>query len=561
MKSAGITGLGGTLLSGRAAKEWLDAAGPPPHHAAARVAEWASLSSGSLGPATPERRMLESLELLFEGALGFTCRRANGHAVAMAGGQTVVLFAFPWGRPLTLASRRVLLAALDADAAWAAGFNGTSLGIADARADSPRRTWTTALDALAGHAATAQFTAAVLDAPSFAEGALGDAVAASDASSLETQHGLRAGVRTALDSLTGALPFDASLAVLFRLLFVLFAEARSLVPVWHGTYRDHYSLDAVAARWTPRDPGGAWASLEAVRRLLGEGCRAGTLHVAGFNGRLFAPGPRRKWARSPKLDSSLDRPAARALAALLEYQPARGGARRVNYAQLDVEELGAIYERVLDLDPAGEGRVRKESGSFYTPRALTGFLIRRALTPLVAGASSERILSLRIVDPAMGSGAFLVAALRFLAGALERALVEEGALPEHDVTAEDRRQLRRRIAQSCLYGVDVNPTAVMLARLSLWLATLSAGKPLGFLDHRLKCGDSLVGVHPLSARVAPRLARAKAAMPLFDALLAEEDLRARADRAVRLARMSEESLVEVRRKQRASRVRCGLRRG
>ncbi|HUF22589.1 MAG TPA: N-6 DNA methylase, partial [Vicinamibacterales bacterium] len=230
-------------------------------------------------------------------------------------------------------------------------------------------------------------------------------------------------------------------------------------------------------------------------------------------------------------------------------RPARGGARRVSYAELDVEELGSIYERVLDLDPAGEGRARKESGSFYTPRALTEFIARRTLAPLVAGASSRRILSLRVVDPAMGSGAFLVAALRFLASALEAALVREGALPEHDVLEADRQQLRRLVAQRCLYGVDANPTAALLARLSLWLATLSSDRPLGFLDHRLKCGNSLVGTDPKMASRAPGRASARAALPLFDAAAPVTALGGSAARARALARMAEDTLEDVRRKQ------------
>lgn len=550
-RAAVVPGLGGTLLSPRAAADWLRQPGTAClPHASVAVAEWAARTAAILGPSSGERRFLESLEDLFESAFAFSCRRAGGHAIAATPrGDSVALVPFAWGRPLALGSRAVLYAALESHAAWAAGFNGLAIGIVDARPQSPRRMAVLTLDDLCLHAGAAQLAAALLHAQAFERGALAGAVSASDRSSLEVTQGLRDGVQASLAALTRELPFDASLSVLFRLLFVLFAEARSLVPVWHRVYRDHYSLASVAARRPPREPRGTWASLEAGRRLLGNGCRAGTLRVAGFNGRLFAPAPARRWAASAHLDSTLDRPAAEALASLVEYRPARGGARRVNYAELDVEELGSIYERVLDLDPAGDGRARKESGSFYTPRALTEFIVRRTLAPLVAGASSKRILSLRVLDPAMGSGAFLVAALRFLAAALERALVEEGSLPEHDVTGNDGQHLRRLIAQRCLHGVEANPTAAMLARLSVWLSTLAGNKPLGFLDHRLKCGNSLVGVDPAAARHAPGGPLRRAARPLFEAGAPAPALLDGAARSLALARMAEETIDDVRLKQ------------
>jgi type II restriction/modification system DNA methylase subunit YeeA len=145
----------------------------------------------------------------------------------------------------------------------------------------------------------------------------------------------------------------------------------------------------------------------------------------------------------------------------------------------------------------------------------------------VADVSAERILGLRIVDPAMGSGAFLVEACRFLARAYEAALVREGQLGETDASPADRAAFRRLVAQRCLFGVDLNPMAVHLARLSLWLTTLAADKPLSFLDHHLLAGDSLLGAAPSDiARRVPRRARARRAgddqLPLFDSALLRE---------------------------------------
>ena len=219
------------------------------------------------------------------------------------------------------------------------------------------------------------------------------------------------------------------------------------------------------------------------------------------------------------------------------------GRARIAYGDLDVEQLGAVYEHVLDYEPAvscpavlGRTRdARKSTGTFYTPRAVTDYLVRRTLAPLTADRSSDDVLSLRILDPAMGSGAFLVAACRYLARAVEEARIREGLWHPADITTADRAALRRDIALRCLFGVDLNPMAVQLARLSIWLATLAADKPLTFLDHHLVAGNSLVGAtlddvrrQPSRGRGAPRRA---VPLPLFDSAAAapaiEDAVRAR----------------------------------
>ena len=148
----------------------------------------------------------------------------------------------------------------------------------------------------------------------------------------------------------------------------------------------------------------------------------------------------------------------------------------------------------LILQPTAE---RRRSGSHYTPRALTEPIVAEAFRPWLERChhqpTAEQILALKVCDPAMGSGAFLVAVCRYLAGwlvkAWERDGVPEGFRPEHDKDTV----ARRLVAQRCLYGVDKNPCAVSLAKLSLWLVTLSQDLPFTFVDHALKCGDSLVG--------------------------------------------------------------------
>lgn len=181
----------------------------------------------------------------------------------------------------------------------------------------------------------------------------------------------------------------------------------------------------------------------------------------------------------------------------------------------DTEEAEVAAGRLV-IQP---GEERRRTSTHYTPRSLSGPIVARTLEPLLAAMrarakeedpsledpqpSSEALLSLKICDPAMGSGAFLVEACRFLAKQVEAAWVREGALAQmvreaddDDVVKRDPLRLAQRmVAQRCLYGVDKNPLAVELGKLSLWLLTLSRGQTFTFLDHCLKAGDSLVGLN------------------------------------------------------------------
>ena len=319
--------------------------------------------------------------------------------------------------------------------------------------------------------------------------------------------------------------FEQALTIVYRMLFLLFAEARALVPLWHPIYRESYSLEGLrdAAEQSPHAPG-LWDALRAIARLAHAGCRAGDLQVTPFNGRLFAP------ARTPLAERrDLDDDAARRAIVALSTRPApdRAGRERIAYRDLGVEQLGAVYETLLDYEPRVErgsvslqpgSGVRKATGTFYTPQPIADYLVRRTLGPLVRDATPEHILQLRIVDPAMGSGAFLVAACRFLANAYESSLVRSGGCHPTDLGEAERAGIRRTIAERCLYGVDLNPMAVQLARLSLWLATLAADRPLSFLDHRLQVGDSLLGTWLAHLRQPPSGRRRRGSrdtLPLF----------------------------------------------
>jgi len=147
------------------------------------------------------------------------------------------------------------------------------------------------------------------------------------------------------------------------------------------------------------------------------------------------------------------------------------------------------------LQPSSE---RRKSGSHYTPRSLTEPIVRKSLKPLLDGLGDrpkpEQILEIKVCDPAMGSGAFLVEACRQLGDALVRAWNVHGSVPNIPPDEDELLYARRLIAQRCVYGVDRNPMAVNLAKLSLWLATLAKDHAFTFLDHTLRHGDSLVGL-------------------------------------------------------------------
>lgn len=191
---------------------------------------------------------------------------------------------------------------------------------------------------------------------------------------------------------------------------------------------------------------------------------------------------------------------------------------RINYRDMDTEELGSVYESLLELQPAinvdaspwrfgfigdeaeGEARgsARKLTGSYYTPDELVQKLIKSALEPRIAealrlgnGAADPRaaLLALKVVDPASGSGHFLLAAARRIAAEVAR-LDAESDIPE----AQAFRHALREVVAHCIYGVDLNPLAVELCQTALWLETLEPGKPLGFLDHHVRHGNSLVGI-------------------------------------------------------------------
>ncbi|MCX5946602.1 MAG: N-6 DNA methylase [Cyanobacteria bacterium] len=212
---------------------------------------------------------------------------------------------------------------------------------------------------------------------------------------------------------------------------------------------------------------------------------------------LALPGAKRKAGLEEQAGTTLPAKSENALkAAASEAELLEALEPRINRELFDgPQPVGSLV-----FQPTEE---RRRSGSHYTPRSLTRPIVEEALRPWLERCGGKptvaQILGLKICDPAMGSGAFLVESCRFLAELLELAWSRE-ALPDAlqpGGSAHGEEPLiyaRRLIAQSCLYGVDKNPFAVNLARLSLWLVSLSKDAPFTFVDHALKCGDSLVGM-------------------------------------------------------------------
>jgi hypothetical protein len=296
--------------------------------------------------------------------------------------------------------------------------------------------------------------------------------------------------------------FEHALILLYRLLFCLHAEARRLLPVDNPHYRE-YSLQRQRLRITEeigrgrvysRRSDDLYNELRALFRIVDKGDDA--LGVAEYDGGLFSPA-RHPWFEGRSVPDELMAPALDAL-----Y---RVGGELVDYGDLSVRHLGAIYERLLDYALEDEdGRLvlaaapgRRESGSYFTPEPIVDRIVERVLEPILSERSRSAVaaglrgrdaldflLDVRVLDPAMGSGHFLVAAAGWIAQHIATDPAYDGELALDEI--------QRLVAERCIYGVDVNPMAVELAGLSLWLATARRGEPLTFLAN-LRVGNALVG--------------------------------------------------------------------
>ncbi len=301
----------------------------------------------------------------------------------------------------------------------------------------------------------------------------------------------------------------------YRMLFLMVAEERKLLFLERSTgqhvYNRHYSVarlrDRAELYFAGDDHTDLWTGLAQTFRLCRDEDAARHLNLAPPNGELFGEQACRDIETAFCSNESL-------LTAMLHLSTFDDGGirRRVNYAQLDVEEFGSVYESLLDYRPVldlGEasgrpsfdlaaGTQRKETGSYYTPPELVHELVKSALVPVMeerlaaAETRQEKIqalLGLRVCDPASGSGHFLLAAARRIAR--ELAKLQAG---EEEPTLLNYRRALRTVVRHCIYAVDKNPLAVDLCKVALWIECHDPGRPLSFLDHHVKCGDSLVGV-------------------------------------------------------------------
>ncbi|TAX32687.1 hypothetical protein ELI04_08645 [Rhizobium leguminosarum] len=422
----------------------------------------------------------------------------------------------------------------------------------------------------------------------------------------ELMRGLHDADRERMERLARERPehvYDGLLSVLLRLVFLLYAEDRELIPSRTDAearrlYDQGYGVRTLHARLmedrarhelTMHLRRGAWARLLALFRLVHHGDRTGDW-IRGRGGKLFDPAafPFLQGQDDPKDSPRPAEVSDECLAKVLDRLLVLGG-EKLSYRTLDVEQIGSVYETVMgftvetvdgpalairagknektpvfvDLnkllaakpndrakflkEEADRGKVtdkvgkalkeactieelvaaltpivderaspgaavaaagtpllqptdeRRRTGSHYTPRSLTAPIVQHALEPaferIGPDATPEDVLSLKVCDPAMGSGAFLVEACRALGDRLVMAWARwPQTRPVIPPDEDEPLHARRLVAQHCLYGVDRNPRAVDLAKLSLWLATLARDHEFTFVDHALKCGDSLVGL-------------------------------------------------------------------
>ncbi len=356
---------------------------------------------------------------------------------------------------------------------------------------------------------------------------------------------------------------NAALILLYRLLFILYAEDRNLLPVNDKRY-DEYGLRLrvrgdIGRRKDQKDTFSEtaaryWGVVDDLCRAINDGDRS--IGLPPYNGGLFDP------KKTPLLSEiRLGDAVMASVIDALSFENSEGRRKYINYRDLSVQQLGSIYERLLEHEVTRKGKeivvqpnifARKGSGSYYTPDDLVNLIIRETIDPLVSARMdafiakakeletsdkpieirlsvlsgldpAETLLESKVCDPAMGSGHFLVSLVDYLADRVISAIAdaqaevtfgdyvsplsariaairttiyrnaEERGWTLDDEQLDDRHILRRMVLKRCVYGVDKNEMAVELAKVALWLHTFTVGAPLSFLDHHLRCGDSLFG--------------------------------------------------------------------
>ena len=313
--------------------------------------------------------------------------------------------------------------------------------------------------------------------------------------------------------------FQQLLRLIYRCLFLFTTESRGLLhapgttDITRDLYREGYSIeqlrDRALKRITNDKHSDLWQGMQVNFQSLASGQDALGLPALGG---MFATD------QCPDIDAVQleNRYLLKAIRELAWFRNHKGLLTRINYRDMDTEELGSVYESLLELIPVvrqgspwrfgflgdeevtsgSKGSARKLTGSYYTPDSLVQELIKSALLPVIDDRlkaqpenPTEALLSIKVVDPACGSGHFLLAAARRIAAELAKYQSVTG-----QPTEEEYRHALREVVANCIYGVDLNPLAVELCKTALWLEALEPGKPLGFLDAHIRCGNGLVGI-------------------------------------------------------------------
>lgn len=363
-----------------------------------------------------------------------------------------------------------------------------------------------------------------------------------------------------------------TMLLLYRILFLLYAEGKGLLDLNNLQYRENYSLQKLKNEIRQKNEGPAHQRYQSINtslytrlrdlfRLINQGSESfgiprSEFYVPAYNGGLFDPSKHvhlERWAIGDSyLAEAID---------LLSRGKTNGRSRDfIDYSTLEIRHLGSIYEGLLEyrlkvaeddlvvkgdqwvtlgeynsdrrtpssledfneFDRVTRGHIflatdrgeRKLTGSYYTPDFIVDYIVKHTLTPIVneklrevdsgQATAKEALLSINVLDPAMGSGHFLVGAVDFLAQKVLEG-IQSDILAEKitDTSTYTSDWARREVVSRCIYGVDLNELAVELAKVSLWLSTISKDKPLSFLDHRLKQGNSLVGARLSDLRYYP----------------------------------------------------------
>jgi len=313
------------------------------------------------------------------------------------------------------------------------------------------------------------------------------------------------------------------LRTVYRLLFLFVAEDRELLHPTNAsaesrnlfdTYYSTHRLRELAHKIRGSKHADLWHSLSLVFDALGRNQGCPELGLCGLGSFLWRAsstadliGPHEANGEAALISNDDLLQAIRALAYVEQDRMLRG----VDYRNLGSEELGSVYESLLELHPVmnadakafelstAAGNERKTTGSYFTPDSLVQCLLDSALDPVVEDrlkgkkgeAAEKAILDMKICDPACGSGHFLIAAAHRLARHLARSRTGEA-----EPSPDDYQHALRDVIGRCLYGVDINPMAVELCKVSLWMEAIEPGKPLSFLDHHIQCGNSLLGTTP-----------------------------------------------------------------